>query len=552
MDLGSAIFRAPSRRWFPALAVLVAALVGIVVVTTRPTSAGAQDDAAVDRRGGRLALAVGVDPSSWNPAGPSWDASAMQVARSIYDRLAVYSENNQLLPELAESFEPNATFTEWAITLRPDITFSDGTPLDAEALRVNLEAQRSSPDAGATLRLVQSVFVTGPLTVNVTMSSPWSTFPELLTTQVGFIASPGTLATPEGGLAPIGTGAFTITDWNPGHTATLDRNASYWKPELPLLDGVDVWFVADAATRTQALVDRSVDMILTDAPGQEAILVTAGRQGGLTVLTDPQGEQPKLTFVLNVATTPFLDPVARRAVHEATDRDAMGRAAFDGVARPARGMVTDESAWFNDRAPIDHDVTRARDDAARFAQTWGIPLAFTLLTSPDPVDLRFASLWQAQLAEAGIAATIDVQPAEIVADRAARGDFDAVVRSLFSDWHPDLSYTRLHQAEITNLGVPGPNLNRFGTRAIDTALDDARATADLAEQVDAYRTMQNEVIESQAFLFLLRLPRTVAAAPNVRDLEAWTTASGDSGLETEGGTVSLTDVWLQGPGAGSN
>ncbi len=552
MDLRSVTFRAPSRRGILALAVLVAALASLVLVTTRATSAGAQDDPLRDHSGGRLALAVGTDPGTWSPAGPTWDASAMQVARSIYDRLAVYDENNQLLPELAESFEPNSTFTEWSVTLRPDITFTDGSPLDAEALKANLEAQRFSANASVLLRPVRSVFVTGPLTVNVTMTSPWSTFPELLTTQVGFVAAPATLATPEGGVAPIGTGPFTLANWNPGHTATLERNGTYWKPGLPLLAGVDVWFVADASARSAALTDGSVDMILTQTPEQEASLVAAGKKGTFTVLTDPQGEQPKLTFLLNTAQAPFLDPVARRAVNEATDRTAINAAGFDGVLRPARSFITDESAWFNDRAPIENDLARAREDAARFSQTWGEPLTFSLLASADPVDIRFASLWQSQLAEAGIVVTIDVQPVDVIAARAATGDFDAVVQTMFGGWHPDLAYVQLHQAEITNLGVPGPNLNRFGTRVVDTALDEARATADFAAQIDAYRVVQNEVFDSQAYLFLLRLPRTVAASIEVRGIEEWSTATGDSGLETEGGTVSLSDVWLAEPGANAN
>lgn len=548
------LLRGTARR--VGLACLVVLLLGAAVVVggvARSRAVAAQgSDAADDHAGGRLALAVGADPPSWSPAGVRWDPSAMQVGRAIYDRLAVYDENNQLLPELAESFEPNATFTEWAITLRPGITFSDGTPLDAEVLRRNVEAQRSSAFAGPILRPVRSVFVTGPLTVNVTMTSPWSTFPELFTTQAGFIASPATLATPEGGAAPIGTGPFRMTAWNRGTSATLDRNPSYWQPDQPLLDGVDVWFLADPVVRSGALLDGQVDVVLSDEPPQSAALVAAAAKSQLTVLTDPQGEMPKLTFVLNTASTPFLDPVARRAVVQATDREAMVAAGYDGLLRAARGMITDESAWFNDRAPIPRDVEKAKADAARYAQTFGRPLTFTLLITPDPVEMRFAALWQAQLAQAGIVVTIDVADAATVDAASATGAFDAVLRPMFGEWHPDLAYPQLHQSEMTNLGAPGPNFNRFGTRAIDTAFDSARRTSDFAKQVDAYRTMQNEVLESQAYLFLLRLPQVVAAGPQVHDLTKWTTASGNSGLETEGGTVSLDKVWLREPDARSD
>ena len=91
------------------------------------------------------------DTTNWNPATAAWTPSEFEVGRAIYDRLAVYSDSHELLPDLAKSIDHNSDFTEWTITLRSNIVFHDGTPLDAAALKTNLEAQQLSPVAGPLL-----------------------------------------------------------------------------------------------------------------------------------------------------------------------------------------------------------------------------------------------------------------------------------------------------------------------------------------------------------------------------------------------------------------
>src|SRR6185436_11505739 len=188
------------------------------------------------RNGGELVVALANDTTNWNPATAAWTPSEFEVGRAIYDRLAVYGNSHELLPELVKSIDHNNDFTEWTITLRANIVFHDGSPLDAAALKTNLEAQQLSPVAGPLLVPVKSIFVTGPLTVRISMRTPWSTFPHLLTSQAGFVASPDTLTSPEGAAHPIGTGPFAFSSAIPGQSVEVTKNSSYWRDGLPRLD----------------------------------------------------------------------------------------------------------------------------------------------------------------------------------------------------------------------------------------------------------------------------------------------------------------------------
>ena len=205
--------------------------------------------------------------------------------------------------------------------------------------------------------------------------------------------------------------------------------------------------------------------------------------------------------------------------------------------------------WFIDQALQPRDVEQAKKDVERYEQIYGIPLAFTFDVPAQPVYLRFAAMWQRQLREAGIEVTIRVMEEPAVRAATEIGDFEAAALPMFGEWHPDSYYPALHRAQMTPVGAPGLNYPRFGTDGIDEALDDARKTGELATQVDAYRKVQNELAEGNAYLFLLRLPQAIAAQADVKDLTVWTTASGTAGLAQERGTVSLTYAWLDRPNA---
>jgi peptide/nickel transport system substrate-binding protein len=290
-------------------------------------------------------------------------------------------------------------------------------------------------------------------------------------------------------------------------------------------------------------------MLLADDPTTISSLRDLSDRGGINMLLDPNAEAPKLTLVFNTARPPFLDIVARNAVAIATDRQAMVAAGYGGLLVPAKGPVSDQSVWFIDQTYAPRDVAQAREDVARYTQTYGVPLAFTLKVPDQPLFLRFAGLWQQQLREAGIVVTIEALPEPILRLAVALGDFEAAMLPMFGEWHPDMYYPVLHRAQLTPPGAPGLNYARFGTDDIDESLDDARATGELATQVDSYRKVQSDIAGGNAYLFLVRLPQAVGAMPDVRDLTVWTTAEGPPGLGLERGTVSLTDAWLDRPTA---
>jgi ABC-type transport system substrate-binding protein len=540
-----------TARWKHVLAASIATLMLVTAACADPPEPEVLEPGPAEqpapsgpRNGGRLVLALEADPGDLLPGAHPWDSATLQVGRAVFDRLADYSDTYGIQPSLAESITANADFTEWSITVRPGVVFHDGTPLDAEALRANLEAQRASPVSAALLRPVRAVFVTGPRTVNVRTRAPWSTFPHVLTTQVGFVASPSSLAASDGGSRPVGTGPFKVREREPGSSLLLAKSSTYWRDGLPRLDEIDVRVMPDGESRVRAVEEGRVDLALVDDPVLLSRASTRVDEDGTQVVADLEGEAPKLTAVLNAGRMPFLDFSARKAVGFATDRAELVGDGDRGFVRWARGPVVDTSLWYVDPPTLPHSLAAAETELARYEELYGTPLRFDVLVPDELVIRRFATRWSQQLRDAGIDARFRVLPVGEVTQAAASGSFDAVLLPLFDTWHPDLWYPRLHLSEMTPVGAPGPNLARLGSPGIDASFDSARATQELDRQVDAYRAIQNDVVTGAAYQFLVRLPQGLVASRDVRDLLRWTTPAGSPGLGMEQGTVSLSQVWL--------
>lgn len=529
-----------------ALATLVvaSAVVGLAVACDRgPTESPPPPPERVEEsRDASLRIGLAEAPASLDPYRRPIDTSTLQVLRGIFDTLLVVDDNSQLRPGLAAEVRPNDDFTEFTVSVRPDVTFSDGTPVDAAAVAAGLDAARRSPSLLDLLAPITAVTVDGSgadATVRISMDEPWASFPYQLAGPVGMVVAPAMLASEDPGRQPIGAGPYVLTSWTDGGLV-LDQRQGYWREGQPVIARIELPVVTDPSVRVTRLQQGTLDIATVLEPEQMARV--RADSSGLQVLSDPSDETAEWVMVLNTTAAPFDDKMAREAVAFSIDRDAIVTRVFAGQYRASKGPYSEGSRFYGDaRWPI-LDIGHADDLAKQVAAAQGAPLGFTLTVGPDGTSTELGRLLQSQFAEVGIDADLSIASSgEQLDDALANRTFDAALVPLFDGAHPD------DDADLLGFGTAtGARANPSGytSEALAEALVDARASDDITTQAEAYAVVQKELATQLPYLFLVHGQGLLVAGPHVQDLHQWSTPDGYPGITQVRMTVALAELWI--------
>jgi peptide/nickel transport system substrate-binding protein len=532
-----------------AMSVAVVALVILAGCSSPDASPGPPSSPpGTSVRGSELSFGLAADADTWAPITTRWTAQQYQVGRALYDPLISYDDSYRPQPYLAESLTPNGDFTEWTLNLRSGVTFHDGSPLDAAAVKAQLEAARRAPGLTGSLTPVTSIDQTGPRSLVVHTSTPWSAFQHVLASQIGFIATAATMSATGSDARPIGTGPFAFDEWAKGDHLHLKRNPTYWQ-KAPPLDGIDFKVIVDPMARVQGVQSGTLNVAeLFESDAQAKVAHLGGENGAIQVLTDNSGETPELVIALQSAKLPFSSSPARQSVAFSIDRDAVVKRIFSGSYPLAEGPYSEGSPWYGQAPWPAWDAGKARKSATDYQKDEGRRLSFELLFPDDPGLAPLGQLLVAQLEAAGVDVTLNVLPTDQIAERTRMGQYDAAVMSSFAGGQPDEDYGLIYGKGISIVpGVESPNLARFRDPIVDEALDKARATNDISKQADQYQKVQEELAREAPYVFLVHLQGSLIAGKNVQGLTHWTLPDGSPGISELRTTVALHQAYLGDP-----
>jgi ABC-type transport system substrate-binding protein len=502
------------------------------------------EDAGPPQAGGSLTFGLNAETDGWDPTSNRWASSGYIVGYSIFDPLAVFGADKKAKPYLAESFTSNPEFTEWVIGVRPGVTFHDGTAVDAEAIRVGLQKQKDSALTGATLDFVDTIAVAGDDVV-VTMNKPWSTFPEMLTSQAGVVSAPSMQTNPNGNKEPVGSGPFIFESWEQGNQLKVRKNPDYWRAGYPYLDAIDFRVVSDISARGQSLDAGDIDIFETNDPRQIIEFTDRAKSGdGVQIFTDEAGEGAKIFVAFNLAKPPFDDPLARQAVAHAVDVEMLSEQAYEGIFPPATGMFSPSSPYYvKPESYPEYDPELARQLAQEYEATYGKPLEFSTNITGAPEVQLVAQVLQAQLDEVGIKVNLVTQEQLKLITDAITGNYESTGFILFGSPSIDREYVF-----FASPAKPIPELNLNITRIPDDqnapiveAMDTARATDDEEVKKEQYAIVQEEMAENLNFGFLVQQTSAVVFAEDVHGVLEWTVPDESGG---DGGPGILTTVTM--------
>jgi peptide/nickel transport system substrate-binding protein len=463
--------------------------------------------------GGSIRVAVGAEIDMLNPIEARWSLEGNMIGSSIFDTLMTFDEERNLVPRLAESMEPDDEGRVWTVKLRQGVEFHDGTPFDAEAVKLNIESRQAIAISGQALDLIDEVVVVDPHTLEVRMSAPWFGYDYTTAAQGGYMVAPSQINSDDKATNAIGTGPFRLDgNWSPGRAVSVVRNENYWG-DRPHLDGIEFRALVDQSSRAASLRTGDVDMILTQDPGS---VVAFRNESGIVQVEDFAAEE---TFaMINTAEPPLDNRDARLALAYATNREAINEVVGLGIQLDANQPYTEGELYFVEDANYpDHDLAQAIEHVERYKEETGeSSLRFTLTTPSSNQQQREAELLQAQWAEAGIEAQIDsVDQATLIA-QAFVGDFQALMFRNFAYVNPDSNYIFWHSSFANPDG--GINFGQLTSDEVDDALDTARQTQDEQTRIEEYRRVVQAINEEVAYVWLYHGVWGLAARDNVGGL----------------------------------
>lgn len=297
---------------------------------------------------GTLKVRYQIDPNTLDPA--LNNATYGPVTEGIvYDTLLRLNPDGSYSPNLATEWSYIDNNGALQLKLRKGVTFTDGTPFNAAAVKANLDRDKTikGGTVASELNSVSSVDVVDDLTVKLNLvPGLGGTLLDPLSNKAGYMASPTAFTTsPDYGKNPVGTGPFKLVSWKPGVQMLFDRNDRYWGHK-PGAAHLELDRIPDDQAAVNAIKTGQVDA-MNSAAGLLGPLYTDLRStAGITITKEPTLDT--IGFDLNFNTIKGVDDVrVRQAISYGIDRDALRRSVGIDVTVPTEQIARPESRYYD-------------------------------------------------------------------------------------------------------------------------------------------------------------------------------------------------------------
>jgi peptide/nickel transport system substrate-binding protein/oligopeptide transport system substrate-binding protein len=500
----------------------------VMVASTLFTACGtknndtAQTPTGSTAQGKQLTLQIGPDPETIDPALNSAVDGGNMILYT-HEGLLVIDQNNQIAPGQAEKYEVSEDGLTWTFTLRDGLKWSDGTPLTAKDFVYSwkrvCDPAVAAPYAETVLSMVKGYdeAVAGNLDALGVSAPDDKTFVVELSQNCSYFASLAAFAT----LSPvqqatiekngdawavsaetyIGNGSFYISEWVPGSHIIMSKNPNYWNAAAIKLDSIKFVLMEDANAAYSAYKSGEVSMIKS-VPTEEIPSLTGN--------PDFHVEPIIGTYYvsLNDSIEPFTNPLVRKALSLAIDRDYVANTIMQGTYSPASNFMgpgwvdTDGSSFMekaNGGAPYIDTANFAAnlEEAKKLLAEAGYPNGegfptITYSTNEAGYHKAFAEYAQQAWAELGI--TLDVEIVEWSSFTPLRraGDYQISRNGWVGDYSDPSNMLDLL------VSTNGNNDGKYNNPEYDAAMELARTTTDLAERSAALHKAEDIMMEDAA------------------------------------------------------
>lgn len=491
-------------RWKATAALAVAAALTL-------TGCAANDAGGGDGGGAQLTLGAIVAPTSYDIGAGAEYGNRSPFFQAVFDTLLQKNAQGEIEPWLATAWEYNADNTVLTLTLRDDVSFTDGTKLDAAAVVASLERFRDGTSPQAATLAGKEFAAPDATTVTITQTAPDPSLVNLLSIAPGLIEAPSSFDNPDVSTNPVGSGPYILDTAASvtGTTYVYTANPDYWNKDAVKYEKLTINVFDDTTATLNAIKAGE----LNGAKIADNNTISEVEGAGWTIESNELDFQGLLLLDRAGTMAPELADVrVRQAINMAFDREALLQSLQTGYGTVTEQVFPETSVAYDEK--LDSTYGYDPDAAKKLLADAGYPNGFTLNMMSTPAFQQTFDLVAQQLSDIGITVNYtDPGAANFITDMLAP-KYPATWMAL--EQNPDWQL-------INFMIAPSATFNPF--KYEDPKVDELIATIQTGTQAEsdsAVKELNKYIVDQAWFAPFFRVQGTFATDPNT-NLEFWPT-----------------------------
>ena len=377
--------------------------------TNTTTAAPEQTDANSDGivRGGILKIATATECGNLLWTGSGGGPSDLIPYWCNYETLFNYNDKGGIDPWLATGYEPHPDDLYYLITLRQGVKFSDGSDLNAEVAKWNIEHYIKVGSKKSLVQEVVSVDVVDDYTIKVNLSSWNACIPYAFGREPGIMFSQKQFETYGEEYCtehPVGTGPFKLVEFTRDVVKKYEKNEYYWNGEV-YLDGVEMYVYGDAVVAQAAIENGEIDVWYGATYNQASQMKAKGWNVECGTVA---AQIPMVVFDSADPSDPLSNVKVRQAISHAINKEAIVNAVYYGMADVTNQFCVGSYYFDKNVKGYEYDLEKAKQLMAEAGYPDGFDTTI-LVTTSNQATKDGATIVAEQLKDIGINVTIDAR-----------------------------------------------------------------------------------------------------------------------------------------------
>jgi peptide/nickel transport system substrate-binding protein len=469
-----------------------------------------------ERAGGTISMGEYFMLPTFAPGQGGFGVRGGAESAAVFDRLMRWDPaTGEYTPKMAESLTPDGANTVWTLKLRPNVRFSNGDPVTADAVKFSVELHKNPAIRSTALQDVQAITgveVVDPLTVRFTLDGPWTTFGYVLAGPAGEVINPAvyqSMPADQYALNPVGAGAgaYTVARNAPGEELVLEPNPDYYggpvctSLRFVLVPGAQATYDAFGTGELQVGFLREAPVIAKAKQDGTLGYSELNSSGKILNLNDGNGGYTGITTDVRV----------RKAIAAAIDPVLVDQRLSGGTGDPGSTLLSSKSALFDGTEGPKYDPELAKKLVSEVKAEKGWDGSLQMLMSSTPEGTEQGIVLKALLDAVGFDVEITNVPVAQVTALGFQGDYEVGTAGMA------LRDSQPFSALANFLGTGGStNMTGASIPEFDSTVRKLKAATSIDEQKQIMGEIQTILNEHQPIVSYGSVEEFVAVGPKVK------------------------------------